>query len=48
MAGLVSADWLSAQTIPNFYGGEDPVVGRDHPRLTVVVYRMKEPWSPGR
>jgi hypothetical protein len=42
-------DWLSAQTIPNFYGGTEPVVGRDRPRLLVAVYRMTRTWSvPGR
>ena len=37
-------DWLSARTIPNFYGGEDPVAGRDYPRLRIVVFRVVEPW----
>ncbi len=35
-------DWLSAQTIPNFYGGSDPIVGRDHPRLRVGLYRVTQ------
>ena len=35
-------DWLSAQTIPNFYGGSDPIVGRDHPRLRVGIYRVTQ------
>lgn len=40
VAEFVWDDRLSAQTIPNFYGGIAPVVGRDHPRLRVVVYRV--------
>jgi hypothetical protein len=44
VAELVWDDPLSAQTVPNFYGGINPVVGRDHPRLRVVVYRMTRPW----
>ena len=38
-------DWLSAQTVPNFYGGVDPVAGRDHPRLRVRVYRLRADWK---
>lgn len=42
-------DWISAQTIPKFYCGVDPVAGRDHPRLRVAVYRVKEKWTaPGQ
>ena len=41
-------DWLSGQTIPNFYGGIDPIVGRDYPRLRVVVYRFKRDWAVPR
>ncbi|MBP3956789.1 glycosyltransferase family 39 protein [Gemmata sp. G18] len=37
-------DWLSAKTVPNFYGGADPVSGRDSPRLRVRVYRLKSDW----
>lgn len=37
-------DWLSAQTVPNFYGGIEPVSGRDHPRLRVRVYRLRADW----
>jgi hypothetical protein len=44
VAEFVWDDPLSAQTVPNFYGGIDPVVGRDHPRLRVRVYRMTRPW----
>lgn len=40
-------DWLAAQTVPNFYGGIEPVVGRDHPRLRVAVYRLTRAWAPG-
>jgi 4-amino-4-deoxy-L-arabinose transferase-like glycosyltransferase len=39
-------DRLSAQTVPNYYGGINPVVGRDHPRLRVVVYRITRDWIP--
>lgn len=38
-------DPLPAQTIPNFYGGEEPVIGRDHPRLRVAVERVIRPWA---
>jgi hypothetical protein len=42
---------LKAQTIPNFYGGNDPV--DDHMsgsfRLRVIIYRVVKPWSvPGK
>jgi hypothetical protein len=40
VAVLTWDDWLPAQTIPTLYGGRYPVVGRDHPRLAVVVYRV--------
>jgi hypothetical protein len=39
-------DWLSARTVPNYYGGISPIVGRDHPRLRVVVYRIARDWIP--
>lgn len=39
-------DWLAAQTIPNLYGGVVPVIGRDHPRLRVRVYRVTRDWVP--
>ena len=49
VAEFVWEDWLAAQTVPNFYGGFDPIVGRGAPRLRVVVYRMVQPWAvPGR
>lgn len=41
-------DRLAAQTIPNLYGDVRglPVVGRDHPRLRVRVYRVTRDWVP--
>ncbi len=39
-------DWLAGQTVPNLYGGVWPVVGRDHPRLRVTVYRVTRDWTP--
>jgi hypothetical protein len=39
-------DRLAAQTVPNYYGGINPVVGRDHIRLRVVVYRVIRAWKP--
>jgi 4-amino-4-deoxy-L-arabinose transferase-like glycosyltransferase len=41
-------DPLAAQTVPNFYGGVDPVIGRDHPRLRVIVYRVIREWKVPR
>ena len=41
-------DWLSAQTVPNFYGGSEPIVGRDHPRLRLVIYRVTRACNRGR
>ncbi len=41
-------DWLSAQTVPNFYGGSEPIVGRDHPRLRLIVYRVTRACKRGR
>lgn len=37
-------DWLSAQTVPNFYGGTDPIAGRGYARLQVRVYRLRTDW----
>ena len=37
-------DGLAATTIPSFYGGPNPVVGRDYPRLQVGVYRLTRDW----
>jgi hypothetical protein len=49
IAEVIWEDFLSATTIPNFYCGVDPIRGRDHPRLRVVIYRMTEEWKvPGR
>jgi hypothetical protein len=48
VAEFIWDDRLAAQTIPNLYGGTEPVVGRDHPRLRVAVYRLKRAWAvPG-
>ncbi|HEY1187139.1 MAG TPA: hypothetical protein VGE74_05745, partial [Gemmata sp.] len=44
VGGVEADDWLSAKTVPNFYGGADPVTGRDYPRLRVRVYRLKTDW----
>jgi hypothetical protein len=33
---------LSGQTVTNFYGGSDPVMTRDHPRMGVAVYQLRE------
>ncbi len=45
---LMWDDWLSARTVPNFYGGANPVAGRDHPRLRVRVYQFRQNWiMPG-
>jgi hypothetical protein len=45
VAEIVWNDWLSAQTVPNFYGGIDPVTGRDYPRLRVRIYRLRADWT---
>jgi hypothetical protein len=47
IAEVIWDDWLSAQTIPNFYGGSDPIVGRRYPRLRVVIYQFTRPWKAG-
>jgi hypothetical protein len=40
-------DGLSAQTVPNLYGGSGATVkGRDHPRLKVGVFRVTRDWVP--
>jgi hypothetical protein len=46
VAEVVWEDALAAQTVPNYYGGINPVVGRDHPRLRVVIYRITRSWNP--
>ena len=49
VAEFVRDDWIAAQTVPNFYGGFDPIVGRGAPRLRVVVYKVVKAWAvPGR
>ena len=45
---IVWRDPISAQTVPNFYCGIEPVVSRDHPRLRVVVYRLNGEWKVPR
>ena len=47
VAEFVWDDRLKAQTVPNLYGGVEPVTGRDHPRLRVAVYRLKQSWVAG-
>jgi hypothetical protein len=44
VAEVMWDDVISGQTISNLYGGVYPVVGRDHPRLRVVVYRIQAKW----
>lgn len=46
VARLIWDDGLPAQTIPPLYGGGMPVTGRDHPRLTVDVFRVARDWVP--
>ncbi len=46
IADVEWTDWLPAQTVPNFYGGGDPVMARDYPRLHVRIYRLRANWSP--
>jgi hypothetical protein len=36
--------WL-AQTIPNFYGGNEPITKRTNPRMAVAVYRVVQSWK---
>lgn len=49
IAEVVADDALSATTLPSLYGGGVPMTGRDHPRLRVVVSRVKATWAvPGR
>jgi len=44
---LIFDDSLSAMTVPTFYGGVEPIVGRSRPRLILGIYRMKQTWGPG-
>ncbi|MBN9118016.1 MAG: hypothetical protein J0I06_02415 [Planctomycetes bacterium] len=46
VAVLEWSDPLSAKTVPNFYGGIEPIASRDHPRLRVRVYRLRTEWAP--
>ncbi|MFO0937014.1 MAG: hypothetical protein U0798_10925 [Gemmataceae bacterium] len=41
-------DALNATTIPTLYGGSYPLLGRSHPRLKVVIYRVNEAYCPER
>jgi hypothetical protein len=45
---LEADDALSATTIPNLYGGNLPIMGRDHPRLRIGVFKVIKRWAvPG-
>jgi hypothetical protein len=44
---IANDDPFAAQTIPNYYGGMAPVVGRYYPRLRVGIYRVTGRWVPG-
>jgi hypothetical protein len=46
LAELIWDDLLPTQTIPNLYGGQVMLVGRNYPRLRVVVARLTAPWRP--
>ncbi len=39
-------DPIAAQTIPNYYGGSVALIGRNYPRLRVVVARLRNDWYP--
>ena len=42
-------DALAARTIPNFYGGNNPIEGRNGPRMRVGLFRVTKAWAvPGR
>lgn len=43
---FVADDWLSGTTIPTLYGGGYPFVGRSHPRLRVIIYRVTADYVP--
>ncbi len=47
---LVFDDAISGKTVPAFYGDSEPVPinGRDRPRLSVGVYRVRTGWHPER
>jgi hypothetical protein len=46
MAQVIWDDPIVAQTIPNYYGGTVALIGRNHPRLCVVVARLLGDWYP--
>ena len=49
LAVLEVDDALAARTIPNFYGGNDPIEGRSGPRMRVGLFRVTKSWAvPGR
>ncbi|MCE9560739.1 MAG: glycosyltransferase family 39 protein [Planctomycetes bacterium] len=48
IAEVVWDDAISGQTIPSFYCGASPIVGRTHPRLRVMVYRVTSEWGVPR
>ncbi|WP_439625919.1 hypothetical protein [Gemmata sp.] len=48
VAEVVWDDAIAGQTIANFYAGYNPIEGRRHPRLRVVVYRVVAPWAVPR
>lgn len=48
VAEFVWEDGLAAATVPSFYGGPNPVVGRDYPRLQVGVFRLTRDWVAER
>lgn len=43
---MVFDDPVSGRTVPTFYGGSEPIIGRVRPRLIMGVYRMKREWAP--
>jgi hypothetical protein len=43
---FIADDWLSGTTIPTLYGGGYPLLGRNHPRLRVVIYRVTVEYAP--
>lgn len=47
IAEVIWDDPIAAQTIPNYYGGTVALIGRNHPRLQVVVARLLCDWYAG-
>jgi hypothetical protein len=45
---VVWDDPIAAQTVPNFYGGVVPIIGRNSPRLRVGIYRVTGVWKVPR